>query len=72
MDGETLSMLVLLVGGTLGLTCLILFIRLCGRVKDIRDAFLVAHDLEVMDKEDYGYLGRIQKRVHPERPTYVG
>lgn len=45
MDSDTVF-LILFVAAVLNITVLVLFIRLCSRVKELREAFFVAYDLE--------------------------
>lgn len=46
MENQDLAILVLLVAAVLNITVLILFFRLCGRVKYLLEGFMLVHDLE--------------------------
>jgi hypothetical protein len=78
MDNETLSTLgLLVVAGILSLISFILFVRLCGRIKDTKDAFFLVHDLEKAKVQShhpeldgrYEWVKRIQKKSHSEGPV---
>jgi hypothetical protein len=46
MENQDLAILVLLVAAVLNITVLVLFIRLCGRVKYLLEGFMLVHGLE--------------------------
>jgi len=79
MDNETLATLALLMAaGILSLISFILFVRLCGRIKDIKDAFFLVYDLEKakvraqhpgLDGRYESVGERIEKKSHSEGPV---
>jgi hypothetical protein len=53
MDNQDLAILALLIAAVLNLTVLVLFIRLCSRVKDLLAGYMLVHGLEKVQGQMY-------------------